>query len=55
MSNRELPRIQKVHRNYGIAIPKAVRDKLGIEEGDWVSIDATDNVMVIKKINPKEV
>jgi len=51
----ELPRIQKVNRNFYIAVPKAVRDKLGLEEGDWISIDVAVNVMLVKKINPSKI
>ncbi len=45
----------KVTRNYQVTIPEDVRKKLGIEEGDYVSIEAPDEALaVIKRVVPIE-
>ena len=43
----------KVTRNYQVTIPEEVRKKLGIEEGDYVSIDTLGKTSaIIKRIIP---
>ena len=45
----------KVTRNYQVTIPQEVRKKLGIEEGDYVSIDTLSKTSaIIKRIIPVE-
>lgn len=45
----------KVTRNYQVTIPQEVRRKLGIEEGDYVSIDTLSKTSaIIKRIIPVE-
>jgi len=45
----------KVTRNYQVTIPEAVRKELGIEEGDYVSIEALNKTLaVIKRVIPIE-
>jgi len=43
----------KVTRNYQVTLPEDVRKKLGIEEGDYVSIETLDKtIAVIKRVVP---
>ncbi len=44
--------VVKVTRNFQVSIPKAVRDALGLEEGDLVEVEERDGeiVMVPKKL-----
>jgi len=45
----------KVTRNYQVTIPEDVRKKLGIEEGDYVSIETLgEKLAVIKRVLPVE-
>jgi len=45
----------KVTRNYQVTIPEDVRRKLGIEEGDYVSIETWGKTLaVIKRVVPVE-
>ena len=45
----------KVTRNYQVTIPEDVRKKLGIEEGDYVSIETLGKTLaVIKRVVPVE-
>jgi len=45
----------KVTRNYQVTIPEDVRKKLGIEEGDYVSIEIWGKTLaVIKRVVPVE-
>jgi len=45
----------KVTRNYQVTIPENVRKKLGIEEGDYVSIETWGKTLaVIKRVVPVE-
>ena len=45
----------KVTRNYQVTIPENVRKKLGIEEGDYVSIETLGKTLaVIKRVVPVE-
>jgi len=45
----------KVTRNYQVTIPEDVRKKLGIEEGDYVSIETLSKTLaVIKRVVPFE-
>jgi len=39
----------KVTRNYQITIPEAIRRKLGIHEGDYVSIDTLGEMSALMK------
>jgi len=39
----------KVTRNYQVTIPEEVRKKLGIEEGDYVSIEPISKTLAIMK------
>jgi len=45
----------KVTRNYQVTIPEDVRKRLGIEEGDYVSIETLSKTLaVIKRVVPVE-
>jgi len=45
----------KVTRNYQITIPEAIRRKLGIHEGDYVSIDTLgETSALMKRVIPME-
>jgi len=45
----------KVTRNYQVTIPEDVRKKLGIEEGDYVSIEPVSKTKaLIKRVVPVE-
>ena len=45
----------KVTRNYQVTIPEDVRKKLGIEEGDYVSIETLGKTLaVMKRVIPVE-
>ena len=45
----------KVTRNYQVTIPEGVRRKLGIKEGDYVSIDVSgETTSVLKRVIPLE-
>lgn len=45
----------KVTRNYQVTIPESVRKKLGVKEGDYVSIEPlNDTAAVLKRIIPVE-
>jgi len=45
----------KVTRNYQVTIPEAVRKKLGIKEGDYVTIEITvEGGAVLKRVIPVE-
>ena len=46
----------KVTRNYQVTLPSIIRDKLGIEQGDYVviSIEANGKVTLRRKIPLKE-
>ena len=45
----------KVTRNYQVTIPEEVRKKLGIEEGDYVSIETSGKTSaIIRRIFPVE-
>jgi len=45
----------KVTRNYQVTIPEDIRKKLGIEEGDYVSIETWGKTLaVIKRVVPVE-
>jgi len=47
--------IVKVTRNYQVTIPEDVRRKLGIKEGNYVSIETFDETSaIIKRIIPLE-
>jgi len=39
----------KVTRNYQITLPRDVRKKMGIEEGDYVSIEPINNTTAVMK------
>lgn len=44
--------VAKITRNFQVSIPKAVRDRLHLEEGDFVEVEERDGeiVMVPKKL-----
>ena len=44
--------LSKITRNYQVSIPKKIRDALGLQEGDFMEIEARDGeiVMVPKKL-----
>ena len=45
----------KVTRNYQVTIPEDVRKRLGIEEGDYVSIETLGKTLaIIKRVVPVE-
>lgn len=45
----------KVTRNYQVTIPEDVRRELGIEEGDFVSIETLNKTLaVLKRVIPVE-
>jgi antitoxin PrlF len=45
----------KVTRNYQVTIPEEVRKKLGIKEGDYVTIEITaEGEAVLKRMIPVE-
>lgn len=41
-----------VTRNAQITIPKEIREKLGIKEGDRVNVSLENEKMVLKKVKP---
>jgi len=41
----------KVTRNAQITIPKAIREKLGIEEGDILFVQEQDHRIILEKID----
>ncbi len=44
-------KIVKVTRKYQITIPKEIREILGIKEGDLLSIEEKDGVIIIRKLD----
>ena len=46
--------VVKITRNYQITIPKQIRDKLGLKEGDKVEIYQEGDKIVIKKLQKEE-
>ena len=45
----------KVTRNYQVTIPEAIRKRLGIKEGDYVTIEITvEGEAVLKRVIPVE-
>jgi len=45
----------KVTRNYQVTIPEEVRRKLGIKEGDYVTIEiTTEGEAILKRVIPVE-
>jgi AbrB family looped-hinge helix DNA binding protein len=44
--------VVKVTRNFQVSIPKAVRDQIGLTEGDLIEVEARDGeiVMIPKKL-----
>lgn len=45
----------KVTRNGQVTIPKAVRDKFRVEEGDTVTFDVEDGRVVLRFVDPEPV
>lgn len=43
----------KVTRNYQVTIPAAVREALGIREGDYVEFELQDGVAVLRPVRRK--
>lgn len=41
----------KVTRNYQVTIPAAIREKLGIKEGDVLEVYLRDDEIVLKKVS----
>ena len=44
--------LSKITRNHQVSIPKKIRDRLGLQEGDYVEVEERDGeiVMVPKKL-----
>jgi len=42
----------KILEGYKITIPKAIREKVGIEKGDWLTVSVEGN-MIIFRNEPK--
>ena len=49
-----MPELIRVRKKGQITIPKLVRLKLGIEEGDFLEVQIRDNNMVLRKLADKD-
>ena len=49
-----MPELIRVRKNGQITIPKSVRLKLGIDEGDFLDVHVRDNNMVLRKLADKD-
>jgi AbrB family looped-hinge helix DNA binding protein len=47
--------IVKVTRNSQITIPKEIRDKVGIKEGDRVEVSIEDDKVVMRKVELEDI
>lgn len=42
--------MQRVKRNGQVTIPKNMRDRFGIHDGDWVEVTAEEDAIVVRAL-----
>jgi AbrB family looped-hinge helix DNA binding protein len=52
MNERDTALVSKVTQKYQATIPQAVREKLGIQQGDRITFEIEEGQVVIKKVIP---
>ncbi len=51
MARSKTKLISQITQKYQATIPKAVREKLGIEKGDYISFEIQEGGVLIKKVS----